>query len=209
MQHIILYKWSTEKCFRAKHVLKTDDDVFVDTFHLPNFLKQYEFTQQANFLLCLLLQGNKPLRNVDSKWHVTKEEYNEEEYPPYCDGPVYVTTLETMRKIIEKVEMLNYLFIDDVLVTGIGASGITFHFDWSNRILEGHTGHRDPLLNSETYYTPLLLAAINIDSRNIYTLFKKSKKCFYSNCYGMLSKIPTAVLKPPKVTETFSNSSEL
>ena len=100
---------ATEYCPNAKYVLKTDDDVFVDTFHLPRFLKTHKFDNKPNFFLCMVLKGNTPRRDVDSKWFVTKEEFSGYEYPIYCTGGVYVTKIKTMMKILPKVEKLKYL----------------------------------------------------------------------------------------------------
>ena len=81
----MLYKWATEYCPNVKYVLKADDDVFVDTFHLPRFLKTHEFEDKQDFFLCMVLKGYVPRRNVDDKWFVTREDFSGDEYPPYVE----------------------------------------------------------------------------------------------------------------------------
>ena len=198
----MLYKWATKYCPNVKYVLKTDDDVFVDTFHLPRFLKTHQFDEKQDFFLCMVLKGFLPRRNVDDKWFVTKEEFSGDEYPPYCAGPVYVTKIKTMKKILLKVEKLSYLFIDDVLLTGIAAKGVTTHYDWSDSFLEHHTDSTSELLSTtNTFYTPQLLAAMNLNSTSILQLQRKARNCYnHPKCYKSLNQVPVDSMRPKKVT---------
>ena len=199
-------------CPTAKYVLKTDDDVFVDTYHLPQFLDRYRFDRKSNFLLCFVVKGNKPWRNETGKWYVTKEEYAADEYPPYCAGPAYLTKIKTMKKILEKVQTLSYLYIDDVLFTGIAAQNLTSHYDWTVSFLEYHEGDKEELLSTNLAdYTPELLVAMNLNSVDILTLFQKAKRCHYhaSHCYKLLTKLPFQQMQPPKVTKISHTKTEL
>ena len=207
----MLYKWAIEKCPNVNYVLKTDDDVFVDTFHLPTFMKRHQFDQRSNFLLCFVQKGNTPVRHETGKWYVTKDEYDKAEYPPYCTGAVYITKIKTMRKILTKVETLNYLFIDDVLVTGIAAKGVTSHYDWSKSFLESHTDSASMLLQpQQSFYTPELLASIDSNSSSILHLYQNAKMCHDNpRCYKILEKIPVDAMKPQQVTNVCESSSEL
>ena len=38
LQHVMGYKWAVANCPNVQYVLKTDDDVFVDSYHLKEFL---------------------------------------------------------------------------------------------------------------------------------------------------------------------------
>ena len=199
-------------CPTAKYVLKTDDDVFVDTYHLPLFLDRYRFDRKSNFLLCFVVKGNKPWRNETTKWYVTKEEYAADEYPPYCAGPAYLTKIKTMKKILGKVQSLNYLYIDDVLFTGIAAQNLTSHYDWAVSFLEYHLGEKEVLLSASLPdYTPELLVAMDLSSVDILILFQKAKRCHdhASHCYKHLTKLPFQQMQPPKVTKNSHKKTEL
>ncbi len=39
LKHMLAYEWTIEHCPEVDFVLKVDDDTFVDTIHLPNYLK--------------------------------------------------------------------------------------------------------------------------------------------------------------------------
>ena len=201
----MLYKWAIEHCPNVKYVLKTDDDVFVDTFHLPRFLRTHEFNNKQDFFLCMVLKGYVPRRNINDKWFVTKEEFSGDEYPSYCAGPVYITKIGTMKKILVQVEKLNYLFIDDLLLTGIAAQGVATHYDLSNSFLEHHTDSTSELLSpANSFYTPELLAAMNLNSTSILQLQRKAQNCYkHPKCYILLDKLPIDRRAPKEVLSKF------
>ena len=198
----MLYKWAVEYCPNVKYILKTDDDSFVDTFHLSYFLKRHDFEDKENFFLCFAVNGYAPIRDVNDKHFVTRKEYSGDEYPLYCSGGAYVTKIETMKKILSQIEKFDYLFIDDVFLTGIAAQGITTHYDWSDSFLEHHTDSAPKLLSpTNLYYTPQLLAAMNLDSNSIFHLQRKAKNCYENpKCYNLLNQLPVESLRPPKVS---------
>ena len=198
----MLYKWATEHCPNVKYVLKTDDDVFVDTYHLPRFLKTHEFDDKPDYFLCMVLKGYKARRKEGDKWFVTKKEFSGDEYPPYCAGPIYVTNIKTMKKILTNVEKFNYLFIDDVLITGIAAEGLTSHYDLSDCFLEHHTDSTSELLSqTNSFYTPQLLAAMNLNATSIKRLQTKAKKCYeHPKCYSLLNQLPLENRRPNLVS---------
>ena len=192
------YTWATEMCPDTKFILKANDDSFVDTFHLPHFLDLYGFNKITNFFLCFVVRNGHPKRNIKNKWYVSYDEFQGMVYPNYCSGSAYVTQIETMKKILSKIEYLNYLFIDDLMLTGIAAYGVTTHYDMSSSFLEAHTGSKEPLLSENTsIYTPELLAAMNLNSSSILTLWRKAKACHDNvRCYGLLKTLPDGHIKP-------------
>ena len=185
-------------CPNAKFILKTDDDSFVDTFHLPHFLDLYGFNKITNFFLCFVVRNGYPRRDIQSKWYVSKDEFRGLAYPNYCSGSAYITRIRTMKKILSKIEDLNYLFIDDLMLTGIAAYGLTTHYDMSSTFLESHTDSKEKLLSENTsMYTPQLLAAMDLNSSSILILWRKAKACHDNvSCYGLLKTLPDGHMQP-------------
>ena len=71
-----------------------------------------------NFWYFMLKVIYVPERDPDGprgKWFVTEEEYPRDDYPPYCSGTVYLTTIDTMKIILPAVKKLPFNFIDDLL----------------------------------------------------------------------------------------------
>ena len=148
------------KSCKADYILKTDDDIFVDTFHLPRYILFHQpgLIQMCNhrfltqlpgaadrWFLCQVLD-RKPERDPDNKWFVTQEEYSGKSYPPYCAGWAYVTTTPTIESILSASYNVDPLWIDDLHVTGlIPASMKSGHiplYDWSYCFLNQHSHYR-------------------------------------------------------------------
>ena len=106
---------------------------------------------------------------------------------------------------------MKYLFIDDVLITGIAAKGITHHYDWSKSFLESQTDSAFELLTTkEPLNTPELLVAMDVNSTSILHLNKKSKTCHdHPKCYSLLNQIPTDSIRPKKISTTLYSKYEL
>jgi hypothetical protein len=48
LKHMLAYEWTLDHCPEANFVLKADDDTFVDTIHLPTFLKSHKLGQKSD-----------------------------------------------------------------------------------------------------------------------------------------------------------------
>jgi hypothetical protein len=77
-------KWSRTYSNNTRFFLKVDDDMLINTFAILPYLDAY--TDPVNSLLCLDNAHSKVIRDKDSKWYITKEQYPDEYYPPYCNG---------------------------------------------------------------------------------------------------------------------------
>lgn len=207
LKHILGYEWAIAKCPKVEYVLKVDDDVFVDTIHLQSYLGYHKFNKKAKeekFILCLMIEGAKPERDpkgARAKWFMSEEEYPRSDYPPYCSGTAYVTTIETMKIVLEYTKKLPFIFIDDLLVTGLAVEAIYNEnvnkepsklvelYEWSNVFLHMHTSEEEKLFDKTIgFYSPMLLVAINLNTTQIEILHKKSLICFENQekCYGQL-----------------------
>ena len=107
-----------------------------------------------------------------------------------------------MKNILAHLENFNYLFIDDVLMTGIVAKGITSHYDFSDCFLNSHTDSTYELLSpTQTFYTPQLLAAMDLNATSIMRLQTKAKQCYdHPKCYVLLNEIPIEKRRPKLVS---------
>ena len=57
-----------------------------------------------HFILCFVEEGAKPIRDPNSelgKWFLTESEFSGEEFPPYCSGTAYVTTVASMKIVLD------------------------------------------------------------------------------------------------------------
>ncbi|KAJ1421760.1 Glycosyl transferase, family 31 [Sesbania bispinosa] len=85
----------------AKYIMKGDDDTFVKVDAVINEARK--FPDDASFYIGNINYYHKPLRY--GKWAVTYEEWPEEDYPPYANGPGYILSSDIARYIVSEFEM--------------------------------------------------------------------------------------------------------
>jgi hypothetical protein len=96
-------KWASTYCQNAQFLLKVDDDVLVNVHYLSQYLQNLveSHLHTNNTLLCIKHLQAEVSRNTSSKFFVSKEEYYDETYPVYCDGPAYLMTNDLARPLYE------------------------------------------------------------------------------------------------------------
>ncbi|KAG6493452.1 hypothetical protein ZIOFF_048438 [Zingiber officinale] len=84
----------------ARYIMKCDDDTFVRIDPVMNKVKTVPI--EKSLYIGNINYHHKPLR--EGKWAVTYEEWPEEDYPPYANGPGYVVSSDIARFIISDFE---------------------------------------------------------------------------------------------------------
>lgn len=98
----------------ARYVMKCDDDTFV---RVDAVLREAKKTPKDRSLyIGNINYYHKPLRQ--GKWAVTFEEWPEEDYPPYANGPGYILSTDIARFIVKEFEQhkLRLFKMEDVSV---------------------------------------------------------------------------------------------
>ncbi|KAI5634878.1 galactosyltransferase domain-containing protein [Phthorimaea operculella] len=121
-KHVMALKWAAYNCPKAKYVVKTDDDLVVNTTRLYEVLKAKRFGDQ-NFTACGIIY-HAPVLRTYSKWSVTREEYRDDYYPDYCNGPFIIYSADVARRLLAASRKAAFFWIDDVFVSGILAKMI-------------------------------------------------------------------------------------
>ena len=110
------FKWVCEFCSSAEFVVKMDDDIVVNYYKLFRLVKTYRSRFE---LMGHVLDHMKPIRDSRNKWYVSPKEYENEKYPEFLSGWLYVATMESVRSLLKRAHLSRYFWIDDLLVTGI------------------------------------------------------------------------------------------
>ncbi|KAF3958706.1 hypothetical protein ACB098_04G119100 [Castanea mollissima] len=84
----------------AKYIMKCDDDTFVRVDAALNEAKKV--SEGRSLYIGNINYYHKPLRY--GKWAVTYEEWPEEDYPPYANGPGYVLSSDIANFIVSEFE---------------------------------------------------------------------------------------------------------
>ncbi|XP_010551484.1 PREDICTED: hydroxyproline O-galactosyltransferase GALT4-like [Tarenaya hassleriana] len=83
----------------AKYIMKCDDDTFV---RLDAVIEEAKKVKEQNLYIGNINFYHRPLRS--GKWAVRYEEWPEEYYPPYANGPGYILSYDIAQFIVEEFE---------------------------------------------------------------------------------------------------------
>uniref|UniRef100_A0A1L8E1L9 Hexosyltransferase n=2 Tax=Nyssomyia neivai TaxID=330878 RepID=A0A1L8E1L9_9DIPT len=115
-KHAMALKWFTYSCPEAHFLLKTDDDVFVNSPTMFDFLDNG--VDRRRLVACYEVQGARVKRSYRSKWRVSTKEYAEKYYPTYCPGFSIIYSPDAVWLLYREAQRNPYFWIDDVHVTG-------------------------------------------------------------------------------------------
>jgi len=121
-------RWIARYCARARYVLKTDDDIFVNAFNLLRHLARLDRVGVTRapgaapvppngLLLCLVWYTMKVMRT--GKWKVSKEEWPEDSYPTYCSGSAFIMTTDVAVAMHRASYDVPFFWVDDFYITGL------------------------------------------------------------------------------------------
>lgn len=99
LKSVLIFKWSAEYCPLAKAFMKVDDDVYVHTYKLGQYLNSALVQEKGgglngpllrNTFMCKVHRNAPADRNSTNKWYVSYEEYRFDIFVTYCGGkPVF------------------------------------------------------------------------------------------------------------------------
>uniref|UniRef100_A0A182NJU5 Hexosyltransferase n=1 Tax=Anopheles dirus TaxID=7168 RepID=A0A182NJU5_9DIPT len=121
-KHVMALKWFVYHCPGARYVLKTDDDVFINTPVLYSALERVQ--PQRSLLLCQLVTKLSVKRTHRSKWFVSWREYPAAYYPPHCPGYSILYSPDVAWLLYREAQRQPFFWIDDVHITGTVAQQV-------------------------------------------------------------------------------------
>ena len=113
--------WVNNYCNNTRFVLKIDDDVVVNIYKLLHFLTEIDSDpkQASGFLYCNVQgrgYGELPIRRNDSKFYMNTTDYKYDLYPPYCQGPGYVFSIDVAVRLFESTKKVPLFKFEDVFM---------------------------------------------------------------------------------------------
>jgi len=120
-KHVMGYKWVEDHCPNPpKFVLKSDDDVFVEMYHLFNFVSAVYGPKPGPSLVCdVIPAGTAPHKAGNEVLAGDTEFFSKKMYPKYCSGAAYLITPSLMSTFLQATHQVPSLLIDDVYMTGL------------------------------------------------------------------------------------------
>lgn len=113
---LAMLQWVRDYCSDARFVLKTDDDMYIN---LPNLINELLKRRESRFFFCYVFQGAPPVRDKNSKWYTSSEEYKHEYFPKYCSGTAYSFSANIALVLFENHKGIKLLKLEDVYITGL------------------------------------------------------------------------------------------
>lgn len=172
-KHVMGYKWVVENCKnnQPRFVIKTDDKVFVEIFHLFNFVSAIYGSSPGPSLICDVVPAGTGGHRQDRKdrwrtgWQSVQLDQDldtgllpHRSYPKYCSGAAYLITPDLMSKFLEATEELppmDAVIPDDVYMTGMIREYLHISPFYLNLRYSYEQGRARRWLNSLQPFTPL------------------------------------------------------
>ncbi|XP_045205094.2 uncharacterized protein LOC123557598 [Mercenaria mercenaria] len=105
--------WSEDYCKQAKYVMKTDDDMYINTELLPLLLKA---APSEKFIGGMCWGPSSPHRDSNSKWYVSFVQYRHSLFPSMCSGTGYVMSRDVVSGVLRQSPNVPFFYLEDVYV---------------------------------------------------------------------------------------------
>ena len=113
---ITAVNWIHKYCNSVKVLIKADDDLALDIERIIKSIIPY--FNQTRHLMCFVMTP-PVIRNKNSKFYVSFDEYPDKFYPTYCNGWVYMYTEDIVEELCKYLAQTEPFKIEDVWTTGI------------------------------------------------------------------------------------------
>ncbi|KAH8388090.1 hypothetical protein KR093_011614 [Drosophila rubida] len=191
-KHAMGLRWAASECGsgRSKFIIKLDDDIIYDVFHLRRYLESLEVDQPAlatssTLLAGYVLDAKPPIRNQANKWYVTRQEYPHALYPAYLSGWLYITNGATAARLVSEAERVAIFWIDDTWLTGVVRSRLGIPLKRHNAWYSANGEFLDCCvrdLKLHGYECEYFVGPNGGDAKLLIEFLHNVEKCYFDEC---------------------------
>lgn len=117
LKTLSMLEWADTYCPRAPHVLKTDDDMFINVPRLLQFAAAR--ANETRTVWGKVVRKSLPKRTTKSKYYVSPLQFPGKVFPDFATGPAYLLSADCVRPLLDAAGGERYLRLEDVFVTGV------------------------------------------------------------------------------------------
>ncbi|XP_023167765.2 beta-1,3-galactosyltransferase brn [Drosophila hydei] len=190
-KHVMGLRWAAGECqHRTKFIIKLDDDIIYDIFHLRRYLETLELSQPALATSSALLAGyvldaKPPIRLQANKWYVTRQEYPHALYPAYLSGWMYITNVATAARLVAEAMRVPFFWIDDTWLTGIVRTRLGIPLSRHNNWYSANAEFLDCCvrdLKLHGYECEYFAGPNGADAKLLVEFLHNVEKCYFDEC---------------------------
>ncbi|KAK2139591.1 hypothetical protein LSH36_1704g00003 [Paralvinella palmiformis] len=184
LKGLLAMRWIRNKFGGSlEYVIKTDDDVMLNTFRWLSILRSSSFNKTSSFILGYVWQIPEVKR--EGRYRVSKEQYPEEYYPSFCAGPGYAMSRDAINKLLEVMTNVRYIAREDVFITGLlAAAGQVSRYSFGK---ESYKLYDIQMNNTVSWESTMLV-------HNVTELIQQNVWDIYVACYRLRNKPITNVV---------------
>ena len=108
------FQWVLRNCPNTRYIMKVDEDAYINTTNLITYIDSHIKSHADIF--GYISYNDKPHREIDHQYYVSKEEYKPEIYPPFPHGPGYLLTLKATKALLRIATITPYFRLEDVYI---------------------------------------------------------------------------------------------
>jgi hypothetical protein len=112
--------WILERLPQVEHIIKTDDDVFLNMFIWLEIVRTLKHFSVSCYVACFVWIHPVCLRD-HPQYAVSIQEYKYANYPSFCSGMGYLMTRTALAAILEASKYIPLFVRDDPYFTGMTA----------------------------------------------------------------------------------------
>lgn len=113
VKETLFLEWIQTRCPGARFIFKGDDDVFVNTYHILDFLKGLSETKAKDLFVGDVITNAGPHRDKKVKYFIPESMYIGA-YPPYAGGGGYLYSGDIAARLYNASQRVVLYPIDDV-----------------------------------------------------------------------------------------------
>ena len=121
---LLTFEWVTTLDIKPHFIAKADHDVYIKTPELATWLDKTDSSSLSKLYTGFVNKNAPVSREVKSPWYVSKDDYSQDRFIPYCLGPFYVFSWDLFLDVLNASKVNTPFPVEDaymgLLVQKIG-----------------------------------------------------------------------------------------